>query len=460
MSHKTRDGFYFNSFERFGDDLCGVLISYLSISDKIRLECVSKQWKSLIYNKQQKIIISCNGNKKDVIDLPINISTNKTLFEKLLQKFRFIEEILILKPRNNKLFEALIDNCDHLKTITSSGDISDVQEMEKFVTKFGQKLKCILMNSFEPQDMMKIFPLTPNLETIHCLFYSNLGLINKSLFSKLKEISFPRFPQDLNFKRFKEFTEIYHKQIKKIHLNIDSNFNNYLVELSRFERLEALHICIRVLELDLVIDKKLISNGLNYKNLKYLGLIIPYSVPFSKGENIFGLFSGYIGLEKLIITNDEIKMIEPKIFSKIESLKDCKKLKCLALDFQMCANLLEDINLYLPNLKILVIQLSENFKTDSEILQSVAKTKNLMKLIVSIREMTDSIVSNVMEISYVREIYFDANSIKITRNTFELLYQRSKSDNKFEFELNSKLKANESKYVEYKKYYSLYLKNW
>ncbi len=267
----------------------------------------------------------------------------------------------------------------------------------------------------------------------------------------------------MNFNGFKEFTEIYHKQIEKIHLSIDSNFNNYLVELSRFERFEALHICIRVLKLDLVIDKELILNGLNYKHLKYLGLIIPYSVPFSKDENICGLFSGYIGLEKLIIRSDEMKMTDPKIFSKVESLK-CEKLKCLAIDFLMCANPLEDINLYLPNLKTLVIQLTENFKTDSEILQSLAKTKNLMKLIVSIREMTDSIVSNVMEISYnVIEIYFDANSIKITRNTFELLYQRSKSDNKFEFQLNSKSKANEffdSKYVDYKKYYSLYLKKW
>ncbi len=192
MSRKTRDGFYFNSLERFGDDLCEVLISYLSISDKIRLECVSKQWKSLIYNKQ-KLIINCNGNKKDVIDLPTNISTDKTLFEKMLQKFRFIEEILILKPRNNKLFEALIDNCDHLKKITSSEDISDVQEMEKFGTKFGQRLKCILMNSLEAEDM-KIFRLTPNLETIHCLLNNNLGLINKCLFSKLKEVSFPIFP--------------------------------------------------------------------------------------------------------------------------------------------------------------------------------------------------------------------------------------------------------------------------
>jgi hypothetical protein len=42
----------FNSFERFGDDLCEVLLSFLPISDKIKFECVSKQWQTLIFNKQ------------------------------------------------------------------------------------------------------------------------------------------------------------------------------------------------------------------------------------------------------------------------------------------------------------------------------------------------------------------------------------------------------------------------
>ncbi len=42
MISKTKNSFNFNSFDRFNDDLCEVLVSYLSISDKIRLECVSK----------------------------------------------------------------------------------------------------------------------------------------------------------------------------------------------------------------------------------------------------------------------------------------------------------------------------------------------------------------------------------------------------------------------------------
>ncbi len=42
---------------RICDDLCEVLLSYLSFADKIRFECVSKQWQKLIYNKPYHVEI-------------------------------------------------------------------------------------------------------------------------------------------------------------------------------------------------------------------------------------------------------------------------------------------------------------------------------------------------------------------------------------------------------------------
>ncbi len=63
---KTESGFNCDSFERFGDDLCELLLSYLSISDKIHFECVSKQWQRLILNKQNQIVFSnCVKNNMD-----------------------------------------------------------------------------------------------------------------------------------------------------------------------------------------------------------------------------------------------------------------------------------------------------------------------------------------------------------------------------------------------------------
>ena len=40
-----------DSFERLGDDLSEEVISYLSLKDKFRFECLSKRWQRLVFNK-------------------------------------------------------------------------------------------------------------------------------------------------------------------------------------------------------------------------------------------------------------------------------------------------------------------------------------------------------------------------------------------------------------------------
>ena len=39
-----------DSFERFGDDLTELVLSYISFEDCFHYKCVSKQWKRLIFN--------------------------------------------------------------------------------------------------------------------------------------------------------------------------------------------------------------------------------------------------------------------------------------------------------------------------------------------------------------------------------------------------------------------------
>ncbi len=123
--------------------------------------------------------------------MPTNITTNKTLFEKLLQKFRFIEEIYIGFEENNsyKIFDSVLNNCNYLKKISSSGDVSDNEVMEKFGRICGQKLKFIYENRGQEQNLMKIFQLTPNLQTIY-FFNRNYNLNNLIFFRSLKKFHF------------------------------------------------------------------------------------------------------------------------------------------------------------------------------------------------------------------------------------------------------------------------------
>ena len=43
--------------DSFGDDLTELILSYLTLGDKVRLECVSKQWKRCVFQRQFAIKI-------------------------------------------------------------------------------------------------------------------------------------------------------------------------------------------------------------------------------------------------------------------------------------------------------------------------------------------------------------------------------------------------------------------
>jgi hypothetical protein len=47
-----------DSMDRFGDDMCEHILSYLSLEDRFRCECVSKQWQRLVYTTVRHITIS------------------------------------------------------------------------------------------------------------------------------------------------------------------------------------------------------------------------------------------------------------------------------------------------------------------------------------------------------------------------------------------------------------------
>jgi hypothetical protein len=121
---------------------------------------------------------------------------------------------------------------------------------------------------------------------------------------------------------------------------------------------------------------------------------------------------------------------------------------------------LEYFELYLPNLKTVFIHL----EFDSEICQHLAKSKSLTKLVISFSnsiEIIDSLIIDVLRnCRNIREIYFDGNQFKITRNTFDLLDSYAKSNFKFNYDFNHRHKKHEKYWMPYKSYYTLYIKNW
>ncbi|XP_054154038.1 uncharacterized protein LOC128952640 [Oppia nitens] len=122
------DNSWRKSFDRFGDDLAQLLLSYLSICQRFRCECVSKQWQQVIYELQtlldtnddelfggQQQLMATNHHRKQPIET----------IETVLNKCPNITYIYIdmSKPFVGKLIELIAakncQNLDKLYTITN-----------------------------------------------------------------------------------------------------------------------------------------------------------------------------------------------------------------------------------------------------------------------------------------------------------------------------------------------------
>src|SRR5437868_15325708 len=76
-----------DSFDvRVWDDLSEELLQYLTIEDKLRLECVSKQFQRTVFMREKKIILDKEyGNREsdETIDLVYDCKRVAKLFKKI-----------------------------------------------------------------------------------------------------------------------------------------------------------------------------------------------------------------------------------------------------------------------------------------------------------------------------------------------------------------------------------------
>ncbi|CAG2165681.1 unnamed protein product [Oppiella nova] len=81
----TQEEYPKDSFDRFGDDLCGLVLSYLSLEDCFRFECLSKQWMRCVFTRRHTFSMS---------DIPL-----KTLR---------LRDVIKISDNNWKLFESML----------------------------------------------------------------------------------------------------------------------------------------------------------------------------------------------------------------------------------------------------------------------------------------------------------------------------------------------------------------
>ncbi|CAG2178717.1 unnamed protein product, partial [Oppiella nova] len=112
-----------DSFDRFGDDLCQHLLSYLALEDRFRAECVSRQWQRFVFTTHKDMIFDTSLRRRSY-EVILNACQHVTRIE-FPDQWPYI---------NHLILDSVIVNCNHLNALhmRSHTDIS-VQTMDTFL---------------------------------------------------------------------------------------------------------------------------------------------------------------------------------------------------------------------------------------------------------------------------------------------------------------------------------------
>ena len=184
-----------DSFDRFGDDLTELILSFLTFDDKIRLQCASKQWSSLIFNKQFvfKYCYSRKHTGKHHVHIREAIEKRKrfhNFLKKLFQKscIRRIDFGHIWLDQ--RLLEIIAKGCPQLNSIAANFYGLRDESIVYFGKKFGHRIKTIHFKNYDCDKEAIISSLCPNLEELTFDDLSRYNYLNAKPLLKLTKLSF------------------------------------------------------------------------------------------------------------------------------------------------------------------------------------------------------------------------------------------------------------------------------
>ena len=133
-----------NSFDRLGDDLTELILQYLTFEDKVRLECVSKQWKNAMvyaFRKQYVIELDCNITSKDNLSQLIieDEELNKEALISVLKKCPNITDVKIKIRVNGEMLSLIGRYCPNIKSLTYY--TTELENVLDFFRIYGHKLE-------------------------------------------------------------------------------------------------------------------------------------------------------------------------------------------------------------------------------------------------------------------------------------------------------------------------------
>ena len=345
------------SFDRFGDDLTELILQYLTLEDKIRLECVSKQWQRLIYNKVFVIEIDINSSNR-IIKSELKLQH----LESLLKKCPNITKAGLRNiVNNNSSVLSLIGRyCHRIKSLSYWPDFAKVDDMSlSFFRMYGHKLEELRIYG-NSEELEMTFKHCPNLKKVNYYDNSNLHDNDKPYLRKLEQFdhTFSLNPEYVNI--FKILSDKYSQNIKTLNVELyhlkTEELKTYTDCISQFENLKVLKCEFSSMKTSQPIDDCLSLIGQKCNKLLKLDLSISPSVPIS--ERFLTIFTKFKTIKKL-----KTKLPQNRVLSgSVECFKHCKQLKKLHIQYpKLTEDFFANIASFVPKLQSLRITTKTQF---------------------------------------------------------------------------------------------------
>ena len=149
-----------DSMERFGDDLTELILSYLLFTDKLRLECVSKQWRRLVYNKQVELNMTYFRTSYFNVD--------RQTLESVLKKCPNIEKVIFFNNFKGFDFQVMTKNSRRVSALRIMMCCEDV--LLWFVSEITQWLNGFTKDNINdplPNNFKYFLQICPDIERIN-----------------------------------------------------------------------------------------------------------------------------------------------------------------------------------------------------------------------------------------------------------------------------------------------------
>ena len=379
-----------NSFDRFGDDLTEEILQYLTFEDKVRLECVSKQWRRLVFNKQYVIKIKLNSYDKNSINrvLDKRRRLNVQILESVLKKCPHIIRVDLHLSVNSSVLSLIGRYCPNIKSLRYEYSKDDKYVLD-FFRMYGHKLEeltlirehysyIFLTNKVKDSELLTSYlKYCPNLKITWFPITLVPIIEDKDYLPKLKTINNLMINfNDVN--KMKILSDKYSKTMKTLDVILYrltlEELKTCFESISRFENLQSLTLKLRYYETIEPIDDSLILIGQKCNRLlkfSYQHWAIN-SVKCVESDKVFSQFKAIEVLNISLSFNTEWN-------GSIEALKHCKQL--IKLDIcnpELTEDFFTNIEIFVPKLRILRIETRKQF-SDSFI-NYFNSMKNLQKV--------------------------------------------------------------------------------